>query len=68
MPWEPTRHRPRDHNVMFAIYYQDGQTAYVTMSPKAVREGMHVVREQIRKRQEDGELRAGTIATIKRVH
>jgi hypothetical protein len=67
MPWQPTRHRPRDHNVMFAVQFEDGRTAYLTVSPKVVEEGPLVVHEQIRSRQEKGEIPEGEIATVKRV-
>jgi hypothetical protein len=67
MPWQPTRHRPRDHNVMLAVQFEDGRTAYLTVSPKAVEEGPLAMHEQVRSRQEKGDIPQGKIVTVKRV-
>jgi hypothetical protein len=52
---------------MFTVHYHDGRTAYLTVSPATVEKGADVVREQISKRQEKGEIPQGAIATFKRV-
>jgi hypothetical protein len=59
--------RPKDPNTLFAVNYQDGRTAYVTITPYHLRDGDHVVPALIRKRQEKGEIPEGEIVTIKRV-
>ena len=45
MAWEK---RKRDRNIMFAIHYEDGRTAYLTISPKHLNRGDHLVRELVR--------------------
>jgi hypothetical protein len=62
----PSR-RPRDHNILFAVNYVDGSTAYLTISPKKLERGDHVAREIVRERQEKGEVPAGEIVSMKRV-
>jgi hypothetical protein len=52
---------------MFAVNYEDGRTAYITISPKVLEPGDHVVRTVARERQAKGEIPAGEIATVKRV-
>jgi hypothetical protein len=52
---------------MFAVNYTDGRTAYLTISPYLLRNGDHVARDVIHKRQETGEIPQGEIATVKRV-
>jgi hypothetical protein len=64
MAWE---NRKRDHNVMFAVNYDDGRTAYLTISPSLLRDGDHVVPAIVRQRQQTGEIPEGHIATIRRV-
>lgn len=64
MAWE---RRKRDHNTMFAVNYKDGRTAYITVSPKELERGEHLLREVVRVRQEKGEIPAGTIEAVKRV-
>ena len=59
--------RARDHNIMFAINYEDGRTAYITISPKKLENGDHVTRDIARERQEKGEIPPGEIRAIKRV-
>jgi hypothetical protein len=65
MDW-PSR-RKRDTNIMFAVNYYDGQTAYITISPKALEPGDHVARTVARERQAKGEIPGGEIASMKRV-
>ena len=64
MAWEK---RKRDHNVMFAVNYNDGRTAYLTISPKFLDRGDHMVREMVRERQEKGDIPEGEILSVKRV-
>jgi hypothetical protein len=65
MNWD--NRRKRDPNVMFAVNYGDGRTAYITISPKALEAGDHVTRMIARERQEKGEIPEGEIASVKRV-
>lgn len=65
MAWEK---RKRDVNIMFAVNFADGRTAYLTISPYHLRDGDHVVPTIVRKRQEQGEIPEGQIASIRRVH
>ena len=34
MAWKPSPYRKRDDNVLFAVYYVDGRSAYISLSPK----------------------------------
>jgi hypothetical protein len=34
MAWTPPPYRKRDSNVLFAVNYADGRSAYITLSPK----------------------------------
>jgi hypothetical protein len=65
MDW-PTR-RKRDTNIMFAVNYEDGRTAYITIKPKVLEPGDHVARTVARERQDKGEIPEGEIASVKRV-
>jgi hypothetical protein len=62
--WE---RKKRDTNIMFAVTYDDGKTAYVTVSPSKLKNGDHEVRSVAAERQKTGELPPGNIASIKRV-
>jgi hypothetical protein len=64
MAWEK---RKRDHNIMFAVNYEDGRTAYLTIRPPLLRDGDHVVPTIVRNRQGNGEIPEGPIVTIRRV-
>ena len=64
MNWE---RRKRDMNTMFAVNYEDGRTAYITISPKVLAAGDHVARLVARERQMKGEIPEGDIASVKRV-
>ena len=64
MAWE---RRKRDPNIMFAVNYDNGRTAYITISPKKLEHGDHVVRELVRERQDNGEIPSGQIASVRRV-
>ena len=66
MAWQVTR-RPRDFRVMFAVYYEGGETAYITISPNRLRDGDHAARVIAEERQAKGEIPEGKIATVKRV-
>ena len=64
MAWEK---RKRDHNVMFAVTYEDGRTAYITVSPNLLEGGEHLVTSIAHERQQKGEIPAGPIKGLKRV-
>jgi hypothetical protein len=64
MVWE---RRKRDTNIMFAVTYDNGQSAYVTISPKKLQHGDHLVRELLREHQEQGHIPNGQIESVKRV-
>ena len=59
--------RKRDHNIMFVVSYEDGQTAYITVRPKLLEHGDHVVGGIVRERQAKGEIPEGEIKGVKRV-
>jgi hypothetical protein len=65
MSWD--HRRRRDTNIMLAVNFQDGRTAYITISPKLLEAGDHVARVVARERQEKGEIPQGEIASVKRV-
>ena len=65
MNWD--NRRKRDPNIMFAVNYEDGRTAYITIKPKALESGDHVSRSVARERQAKGEIPQGEIASVKRV-
>ena len=52
---------------MFAVNYENGETAYITISPWKLRYGDHVARVIAEERQATGEIPEGKIATVKRV-
>ena len=60
------RRRP-DTQVMFAVRYEDGRTAYIRVDPETARHGNLVVMDVARERQEVGELPEGTITSVKQV-
>ena len=57
MSWD--NRRKRDTNIMFAVNYHDGRTAYITIKPKQLEQGDHVARTVARERQEKGEIPEG---------
>ncbi len=59
--------RRPDTQVMFAVHYEDGRTAYMRVSPEAARHGNMVVMDVARERQEAGEIPGGTIVSVKQV-
>jgi hypothetical protein len=65
MDW--VRRKARDTQVMFAVRYEDGRSAYIRVPPKRLENGDRVVAEIARDRQEQGEIPGGTIVGIKRV-
>jgi len=65
MPWD--QKRTRDYNIMSAVSYEDGRTAYITVSPKLLVLGDHLVLSVARERQQKGEIPDGEIKSIKRV-
>jgi hypothetical protein len=56
----------RDRNIMFAVNYEDGRLAYITIDPDSIRSGDHLARAVARERQDRGEIPIGEIATVKR--
>ena len=64
MAWEK---RKRDRNIMFAVNYKDGRTAYITVSPKLLESGDHIVPSVARERQAKREIPDGEIKGVKRV-
>jgi hypothetical protein len=64
MSWE---RRKRDTNIMFAVNFEDGRTAYITISPKMLAAGDHVAGSIARERQNKGEIPEGEIASVRRV-
>jgi len=60
------RRRP-DTQVMYAVRYEDGRTAYIRVDPETARHGNLVVMDVARERQEVGELPEGTITSVKQV-
>jgi hypothetical protein len=65
MPWD--QKRKRDHNIMFAVKYEDGSTAYITVSPSLLVTGDHMLPQIARERQEKGEIPVGKIVGLQRV-
>jgi hypothetical protein len=59
--------RPRDFNIMFAVSYRDGRTAYLTISPKVLESVNNDARKIACERQEKGEIPDGEISVVKRV-
>ena len=59
MAWTPPPYRKRDHNVLFAVNYVDGRSAYIALSPKKLESGDHVVPALVRELQEKGEIPPG---------
>jgi len=59
--------RKRDSNIMFAVNYEDGRAAYITISPEALEPGDHMARTIALERQQRGEIPKGEITTVKRV-
>ena len=66
MAWPPP-YRKRDSNVLFAVNYVDGRSAYITLSPKKLAPRDHVVPAIARELQEKGEIPPGEIKGVKRV-
>ena len=65
MDWD--NRRKRDTNIMFAVNYADGRTAYITMSPRGLEHGDQRAHQVARERQEKGEIPDGEIKAVKRV-
>ena len=56
MAWTPPPSRKRNSNVLFAVNYADGRSAYITLSPKKLESGDHLVPAIARELQEKGEI------------
>ena len=54
MAWKPPPYRKPDYNILFAVYYVDGRAAYISISPKKLAGGEHVVPAIARELQEKG--------------
>jgi hypothetical protein len=71
MTWDTQRNfdtqRRRDPNVMFAVHYEDGRTAYMTVAPRLVAVSDYLVPQVARDRQAKGQIPEGSIAKVKRV-
>jgi len=67
MVWKPPPYRKPDSNTLFAVYYVDGRAAYITLRPKKLAGGEHVVPLVARELQEKGEIPPGEIKGVKRV-
>ena len=67
MAWTPPPYRKPDYNILFAVNYVDGRAAYITLSPKKLESGDHVVPAIARELQEKGEIPPGEIKGVKRV-
>ena len=67
MMFSQVSRRPRDYHIMFAVNYENGGTAYITISPNRLRDGDHLARVIAEERQAKGEIPEGKIATVKRV-
>jgi hypothetical protein len=65
MPWDQKRNR--DHNIMFAVKYEDGRTAYITVSPRLLLIGDQMLPQIARERREKGEIPDGKIVGLQRV-
>ena len=64
---EPFRPRRPDTKVMFAVYYEDGRSAYIRVSPDAAQHGNMVVLNIARERQEAGEIPDSPIVSVEQV-
>ena len=53
---------------MFAVYYEDGRSAYIRVSPEAARYGPMVDMSIAREQQKAGEIPDGVIASVKQAH
>jgi hypothetical protein len=71
MSWDTQRYcgtqRRRDPNVMFAVHYDDGRTAYITVPPRLLAISDYLVPHVARDRQAKGQIPEGSIAKVKRV-
>ncbi len=59
--------RTKDTQVMFAVRYADGRSAYIRVDPKADEHGSVPVLEIAKVRQASGELPDGEIVSVQRV-
>ena len=64
---EPFRPRRPDTKVMFAVYYEDGRSAYIRVSPEAARYGHMVVMSIAREQQKAGDIPDGTLVSVQQV-
>ena len=59
--------RRPDTQVMFAVHYADGRTAYIRVDRETARHGNLIVLDVARERQTAGEIPSGTITSVKQV-
>jgi hypothetical protein len=59
--------QPADTKVMFAVYYDDGRSAYIRVSSEAARYGHLVVISIAREQQKAGGIPDGTLIGVKQV-
>src|SRR5215213_7407419 len=59
--------RRPDTQVMFAVHYEDGRTAYIRVGPETARHGNMIIMDVARERQNAGEIPSGKIASVKQV-
>jgi len=63
----PPLPQPADTQIMFAVNYEDGRSAYIRVSPEAARYGQMVVMSIAREQQKAGEIPDGILAGVKQV-
>ena len=59
--------QPTDTKVMFAVRYDDGQSAYIRVTPEAARYGHLVVLSIAREQQKAGDIPDGMIVSVQQV-
>jgi len=59
--------QPTDTKVMFAVRYDDGQSAYIRVTPEAARYGHLVVLSIAREQQKAGDIPDGLIVSVQQV-
>ncbi len=66
-PRYTSQRRTRDTQVMYAVRYEDGRSAYIRVSSEAARHGNMVVMDIACERQDASEIPEGTITSVKQV-
>ena len=65
-PYQSQR-KPRDHQILIAVRFEDGRSAYIRVSPTVADSGNAHLMAIAREQQERGEIPTGTITGVKRV-